>query len=240
MNIGKNSCSKANSTCTSLRMNLSYLRPSDFIKEHTARENLELVIPELKEVCLKWDTLTDYERGNQIGYIIGKYGMDVLIPGAAIKGIKKYRELKRLNTMFTLECCVASEAKKVKIIEGSAKHASIRITVVEAAKTGQVIPKNANVVPHVMQKKHAWDKLVKISGSPQEDFIAVKKILEEHKILDVKNLVRESIVPAKNPTSPLRLLEYEKTIGSEIVEAFFVKNIETGEVYLTNAWVKTK
>lgn len=211
-----------------------------FIKENTARENLELVIPELKELCLNWDSLTDYERGNQIGYIIGKYGLDVLIPGAIIKGIKKYRHLKRLNSMFTVECCMASEAKQAKILEASAKHAAIRTTVVDAAKTGKVIPKNANVVPHVMQKKHAWDKLIKISGNQQEDFIAVKKLLEEHKILDAKNFVKELIVPPEKPNSPLRLLKYEKTVNSELVETFFIKNVETGEIYLTDAWVKTK
>jgi hypothetical protein len=58
--------------------------------------------------------------------------------------------------------------------------------------------------------------------------------------LDVKNLLEEIVVPLDNPVSPLRKMSYEAITHSEVVEAVFIKNVETSEVHLIDAWVKTK
>lgn len=210
----------------------------EYLKTNTAMETLELMVPELKELLVQWDNLSDYDRGEKIGFIIGKYGMDILAPGAGVSALKKYRQLKRANTLFTVECCVASQEKKVKLLNQSVKHESVRQTVVSAAKSGKIIPRNPNVVPHVMQKKHAWEKVVKLTGNQQEDFLIVTKFLEENKMVNSKYLIKEIIVPSDNPISPLRHMRYEASIHAEIVEAIFIKNVETGEFYLIDAWVK--
>lgn len=207
-----------------------------FIKENTARECLEVVVPELKELCLNWDSLSDYDRGSKTGYIIGKYGVDILAPGAALKGIKKYQQLKRLNSMFTIECCVASQAKKAKILEASYKHSSARTIVVESVKSGKIVPRNANVIPHVMQEKHAWDKLIKISGNKTEDFARVSSLLEEAGIFSEKYLFETE----KFHNGKIIRSDYIKVINGYEVQACFETYTETNQTFIKDAWVVKK
>jgi len=72
---------------------------------HLARSNQwsalgELLVPEAYQLIKKWDTLPSTERGEQAGYIFGKYGADIIIPGAAAKalstGVKGAQELSTI------------------------------------------------------------------------------------------------------------------------------------------------
>ena len=208
----------------------------EFVKENTAKECLEAVVPELKDLCINWDTLSDYERGNKTGYIIGKYGVDILAPGAVMKGVKKYRQLKRINSMFTVECCIASEAKKAKILEASSKHAAIRATISESVKTGKIVPRNANVISHIMQEKHSWNKLINISGNKTEDFAKVSALLEELGILSEKHLFESE----KFHNGIIIRSDYKKIINGYEVQACFETYTETNQTFIKDAWVITK
>lgn len=114
----------------------------EFISSHRAEECFQCVIPELKELSLTWDKLNDYARGKKIGFIIGKYGVDIFAPTGILKGMNKVRALKRANTMCTLENCVISQTKQAKILEESAKRAFLREGL---AKTGHILTKTSNV-----------------------------------------------------------------------------------------------
>jgi tetratricopeptide (TPR) repeat protein len=41
--------------------------------------------PEVKELAVNWESFLVEERGGRSGYIVGKYGADILLPGAAAK-----------------------------------------------------------------------------------------------------------------------------------------------------------
>lgn len=207
-----------------------------FIKDNTARECLEVVVSELNELCLNWDVLSDYDRGSKTGYIIGKYGVDILAPGAALKGIKKYQQLKRLNSMFTIECCVESQVKKAKILEASFKHSSARAIIIESVKSGKIVPRNANVIPHVMQEKHAWNKLIKISGNKTDDFAKVSSFLEESGILSEKNILRTR----EFHNGKIIRSDYKIIISNLEVQAVFETQAGSELFFLKDAWVVTK
>jgi len=209
----------------------------EYLKTHSAIGNLGIVVPELKDLLSNWDKLSDFERGEKSGYIIGKYGVDILIPGTAIKGIKKLRQLKRANTMFTLECCAVSQVKKTKVIKKSAEHAKTRKVVCEAVKKGKIIPRNANVVPHVMQKKHAWNKLIKITGNQKEDFQKIVRLLEENKILTKGT--REHLQTYFHDSKKVNVYSYTIKIDEHIVEAHFTEYFGGKEVFLNDAWIET-
>ncbi|MGA8165617.1 MAG: tetratricopeptide repeat protein [Waddliaceae bacterium] len=210
----------------------------EYLKTHSAIENIGLVVPELKDLVSNWDKLSDFERGNKSGYIIGKYGVDILTPGTAIIGIKKMRQLRQVNSMFTLECCAVAQEKKAKIIKKSAEHAKARIVVFEAAKKGKIIPRNANVVSHVMQEKHAWNKIIKLSGNKQEDFKKVITLLEEIHINDKINL-KEVVKYGSNSLIKTTVSEYRKVVNGYELQVIFENYVETGESFLKNAWVIT-
>jgi len=207
-----------------------------FIKENTTKECLEVIVPELKDLCLNWDTCSDYDKGCKTGYIIGKYGVDILAPGAVLKGIKKYQRLKRLNSVFTVECCVASKTKKAMILDASSNHSTARAIVSESVKAGKIVPRNANVIPHVMQKKHAWDKLIKISGNMEMDFAKVSSLLEESGILSEKNILRTRVFH----NGKIIRSDYKIIINNWEVQAVFDTQAGSKLFFLKDAWVVNK
>ena len=70
---------------------------------------------QLREIVQTWHDLDYKTRGQKMGYLIGKYGLDIFIPLAAAKGINKYQTVRRANAMLTFECCSASEVSQAKI-----------------------------------------------------------------------------------------------------------------------------
>jgi len=102
----------------------------------------------------------------------------------------------------------------------------------QSAKTGKVIVQDANKIPHVMQKKHAWEKLINLTGNQTDDFAKVVSLLEENNILaHAKHL--------KTGPEGLKILHCKVAIQEHTVEAFFVE-YPTKEVFLTNSYVKTR
>lgn len=198
-------------------------------------ECFETVVPELRDLRQSYDDMSSYQRGKAVGYIIGKYGVDILIPIVAIKGISKYRALKRANSMYSIESCSESLIKKTRIMEASNRHVIAREAAVQAAKTGRIVPHSANVVPHVMQPKHRWGKLLQITGRDAEDFAKVVKLLEEEKILSSKYL--ELSRPIQE--GAIIRLDHVKVIKGHEVKAVFNYYVETGQTYLKDAWVIT-
>ncbi len=210
----------------------------EYISLHSTIECLECVVPELKELSLSWHKIDDYSRGKKIGYIIGKYGLEAFIPIGAIKGVSKLRALKRANTMCTLKCCEISQATRAAVLEESAKRVITRETLLKAAK-GRILIKNPNVKFHVMQKKHAWDKLIKLTGNIEEDFKKVLNFLEEKKIIDTANIIGK---PRKFPLDNPRIIrvDYKKIINGQEVRTILETYLESGEIFLNDAWVVTE
>lgn len=210
-----------------------------FLSSHSAEDCLHCVVPELKELSLTWHTLNDYSRGHKIGYIIGKYGIDIFAPIGIVKGMSKVRALKRANTMYTLEAC-CNPAKKAIILEESIKRASARAALIELTSTGKLFVKSSNVPNHIMQSKHAWDKIIKLSGNVEEDFKKVLFFLENNKIVNQKNLRNTVAHPKDMPVKNIHLLEYRATIDGQEIQIFLEKYLDTGEVFLKNGWVVTR
>ncbi len=230
-------------TCSPKEVSLDVIHTAyalgEFISDHTPLECLHCVVPELKELSETWDSLNDHTRGRKIGFIIGKYGIEIVAPTVILKGISKFRALKRANTMFTLENCAVSTSKKSKILEESTKRAVIRNTMMESAKQGKILVKNSNVQYHVMQKKHAWDKVITLSGNVEEDFKKVIILLEKECITEKQFLCEKPMhFPKENPK--IIRTDHKKFINDQEVYAVFEKYIENGEVYLKDAWVITE
>ena len=75
----------------------------EFIKEHTTKEVLCQLVPELQECLKTWDQLDDYIKGRYIGYVVGKYGVDIFIASGSVKAMQLYRNLRIANAVMTLE-----------------------------------------------------------------------------------------------------------------------------------------
>ncbi len=209
----------------------------EFISNHSTEECFQCVVPELKELSLSWDKLNDHSRGQKIGFIIGKYGVDIFAPAGALKGMNKVRALKRANTMCTLESCAASQAKQAKILEESIKRAALREgMVVDSVKSAKILIKSSNVQYHVMQPKHAWDKVLKLSGNVEEDFKKVALLLEKESIFSKECFLRSK----EFSQGKIIRSDYQKTINGQKIQAVFETYVETNQTFLQDAWVITK
>jgi tetratricopeptide (TPR) repeat protein len=86
---------------------ITYLRSQD---PATLAKNM---VPELRELLEKWESLEPNVRGEKAGYILGRYGIEIIIPGAAVKAIKKYQNLRRANALCTLETMSSSVENRI-------------------------------------------------------------------------------------------------------------------------------
>ena len=62
---------------------------SDLAKDNEWKTLSEIMIPEVRALINEWEVLSPKEKGEKSGYIIGKYGADILIPVAAAKAISQ-------------------------------------------------------------------------------------------------------------------------------------------------------
>ena len=90
-----------------------------FVKDNLSVELLAKVVPELKECFLKWDELDAEKKGHYIGYVIGRYGVDILAWNGCARGMKLYRDLKRANAIMTLETASISSMHTEEMIKAS-------------------------------------------------------------------------------------------------------------------------
>ncbi len=202
------------------------------------------VIPELRETIDNWDKFDNRTQGYKVGYIVGRYGTEVFAPIVGVKALKNYHKLRQANVMLTLECCTTAKGSQTKILQQSLDYACKRIAVlVEAKSTNKILWKSPNVKPHVMQPKHCWDKVVKLTGNLDKDFEQVIKLLEEINIIDPQYLFRGPL-PYPSANSKLNPLIHKKVHVAKYkgveIEAHFEHYIETGETFLKNAWIVTK
>lgn len=87
---------------------------------------IEGCVDQLKMLYESFDKLSDSEKGELIGYTIGKYGVDIFAGSALCKGVAAYRNLKSANRICNLEAMAVSIAKKEKITAAALKQYSER------------------------------------------------------------------------------------------------------------------
>jgi hypothetical protein len=146
---------------------------------------------------------------------------------------KSAREAGRI---YELETLAQSAGGAESIIAEAAERAAIRETILEGAKSGRIVIKNPNVQFHIMQEKHGWDKVIKLTGNVEEDFKVVAAFLEENNVASKVNLK----IHLKLETQMfITVSEYRTTVNGYELQVFFDSYLDTGESFLKNAWVVT-
>ena len=126
----------------------------EFIKDNTTKEMLCKLVPELQECLKKWDQLDDYTKGKYIGYVVGKYGVDIFIAAGSVKAIQLYRNLRRANALMTLETASISPKLAQEILTQAAKEEATRKAIFKSSnlkihwdRQGKHIPGKHNYQP---------------------------------------------------------------------------------------------
>lgn len=106
---------------------------ANFIRENISPEILSSIVPELRELIEKKNEISTYKEAEIIGYVIGKYGIDIYAGAGIAKGIKTFRELKRANHMLSFELASLNKENRAMIAFESAKHAENRKQVLQSS-----------------------------------------------------------------------------------------------------------
>jgi tetratricopeptide (TPR) repeat protein len=65
----------------------------DLIQSEHWEEIAQALAPEVHDLIVNWNHLTEYKRGELAGYAFGRHGTDFLLPAAAAKAAKSCKEL---------------------------------------------------------------------------------------------------------------------------------------------------
>jgi tetratricopeptide (TPR) repeat protein len=120
----------------------NYLRTCD------KAELAEMLVPEMYELVVDWDKLTHERRGELLGYSLGKYGLDILLPVASVKGlkyVKTFHDIKRAERLGTLQTLAKSTESREGLIQRAVKWRSTRKACL--AKAQLEIDKHTKHVP---------------------------------------------------------------------------------------------
>jgi tetratricopeptide (TPR) repeat protein len=127
---------------------------AQFIKNSTALEKVFKLVPELQPLILDWDKITPYQRGEIMGRVIGKYGVEIFAARGVFQGIKACRDLKRASNLLTLESAALSETNRAAFAVETARRSERRVKAFASAnlkiewdKQGKHIIGHRNYVP---------------------------------------------------------------------------------------------
>ncbi|MBX7066893.1 MAG: tetratricopeptide repeat protein [Parachlamydiales bacterium] len=84
-----------------------------FVSTHSLPEIVEAVSPKLKALIYDSDSLSLKEKGEYLGYLIAKNGVEVIAFAGASKA---YQEIRKANAVLTLET-LSTPGQKTKVIE---------------------------------------------------------------------------------------------------------------------------
>lgn len=227
-----------------------YLKEVDWSKINPIESQLATILlePGLKRLYEKIDGLSPTEQGKLLGHAIGSSGMDFVAGVGVIKGIKSCAKLgnacktaREASRVYELSTLAETESSvSTSIIAEATERATIRETIVQKAKNARIVTKNSNVQFHVMQQKHAWNKVLELSGNTQEDFQKVLAFLEERDILNPKYLRNTIELPENATVKNIYVLTHRTTFEGYKIEVIFEKYLDTGEVFLKNGWIVTE
>ncbi len=142
----------------------------------------EALFPEVYQLVIQWDTLPSDKRGNLAGYAVGKYGADILVPGAiakvASRSVKSAQELAAIckNLQIAQETLILETASGIGNI---AKITEIVGTGQKTAFFAEELGFSAREMGQLKQSgkleaaiDNAFENL--INKSPSEAYIAAK------------------------------------------------------------------
>ena len=174
-----------------------------------------------------------------MGYIIGKYGLDVFIPVAGTKLYSAYSALRAANTMYTLEGMAASNIQLSKVLEKSRAQAARKLAVIERMQISGKLPlKDPNAAAHIMQHKHLWDRAVPLTWDVEENCRRILRYIEENNVVHPSNiLVKPHICYDDLGHVVAKRIRYEKKIGENMVWVYVEIPIEKGVPAIQNAFI---
>ncbi len=153
------------------------------LRECDKGELVKLLVPEMYELVDQWDNLTHEKRGELLGYSLGKYGLDILLPVATVKGlkyVKTFNEIKKAERLGTFQTLIKSPESNKALTQAAENWKSRRkanfanVKIVKDQQTKHVVGSHNYQIgkgrwehsdPQGLLQKHAG-KGQKVAGEP--------------------------------------------------------------------------
>lgn len=142
----------------------------------------ETLAPEIHQLVTQWDTIPSDKRGELAGYAVGKYGADILAPGALVKIASKSVKSAQVLASVCKNLQIAQETLVLETAAGIGNSAKIGEVVRAGQKTAFFAEELGFTAREIGQLKqagkleatidNAFETLIK--KSPSEAYIAAK------------------------------------------------------------------
>jgi tetratricopeptide (TPR) repeat protein len=90
------------------------------------QETLNGYVDQIKALYERYDVLSEAEKGELIGYTVGKFGVDLFAGAGIVKCVSKYKALKNANRACNMEAMLLTQNEDRAVITYALKHASER------------------------------------------------------------------------------------------------------------------
>lgn len=97
-------------------------RYANEFRKNVEIDEIESYPIEIQRLYNGYDRLSETEKAHLVGYIVGKYGVDIFAGGTAVKGITAFKKLRVANRGCMLETMAASTTNKAVIVDTALKH----------------------------------------------------------------------------------------------------------------------
>ncbi|HSX04019.1 MAG TPA: polymorphic toxin type 50 domain-containing protein [Rhabdochlamydiaceae bacterium] len=153
----------------------------DLIRSQTSDENVQLFVPELKELYENGETIKEERKGEIIGQVISKYGVEIFAGVGISKAMTTYRNLKKANDLLTLQAIASSKQNKSAVIAQAIKRYQIKNEVrkranlkIHEGKQGKHIEKHKNFESErnrsILEHNNPERLIKKFAGTGQRAF----------------------------------------------------------------------
>lgn len=107
-------------------MIISTIETIEYLRTQDLETIAHLLAPEICELVRNWDRLDSYARGEKMGVILGKYGVEIFSRSCITRLTNTAQKLRHLTISCNLKTATRSSADKAKIITQAQLAASTR------------------------------------------------------------------------------------------------------------------
>ncbi len=156
----------------------------------------ESMAPEVCQLANEWNYLTARERGERAGYIFGKYGGDILIPGATAKVLSKGITGAKDIMLAAKNLQIAEQTFALEALAQSASRANVLEEFPVLFKNGERIEGGVKELPiskeQILQEQAFWESSGKYKKA-QEFLKPYRK--EYFSETQVRDLIHQTGIP---------------------------------------------
>jgi tetratricopeptide (TPR) repeat protein len=127
--------------------------------ENINKQTVYECVDSIKDLYGRFKHLSEKEKGELVGYAIGRYGVDLFAGGAIVKSVSCYRKLHQANRLCNLEALAASSASKESVVNSALRHKADRSkyfknVAIEIDKQNKHVVGHRNFIPYNSEFTH--------------------------------------------------------------------------------------